>query len=247
MENVGCLFASVETFVDSTETGNAFYTKSASKTPHLHRNVCQFRSNASASTSLSVAVDTYLACRCLGMDYSHFQESCHNNILLYLRAPNTCKPTILNILHLVFNRSLFKKRQYVHNENKDFYSPKTCGLKVYTFCFLLTINGISYFRELKSQPTDHQVDSKPQLESSARNHASWKRVELNINIPALWKQVSLWVRNTTKKLHKAMTFMKTSITYLFVLNKNRIFVSTYYSTAHLCWEYMTDSHLYALA
>jgi hypothetical protein len=74
---------------------------------HLHKIVCQFRSNALAYTSLSVAADTYLASRCLAIDYSGFQESCHNNILLLPPgALNTCKPMILKFLHLVSNRSV---------------------------------------------------------------------------------------------------------------------------------------------
>jgi hypothetical protein len=43
-KNVGCLFVSMETLVDSVYTENVFRTKAVSKNPNLHRNACQFRS-----------------------------------------------------------------------------------------------------------------------------------------------------------------------------------------------------------
>lgn len=42
MENVARLFVSVETFVDTADTENAFRTKSVSMNLHLYRNACQF-------------------------------------------------------------------------------------------------------------------------------------------------------------------------------------------------------------
>jgi hypothetical protein len=40
MENIGCLFVSMETFTDSVDTENAIRTKSVATNPHLLGNVC---------------------------------------------------------------------------------------------------------------------------------------------------------------------------------------------------------------
>jgi hypothetical protein len=60
MKHICCLCVFVETYVDFVDMESAFVSKSVSLTPHVHRNV--------------------IASRCLAMDYSGFEVSCHNII-----------------------------------------------------------------------------------------------------------------------------------------------------------------------
>jgi hypothetical protein len=50
-KNVGCLFVSVETFVDIVDTDNAIFRNSVSTNPLLHSHVCQLRSNVVAANT----------------------------------------------------------------------------------------------------------------------------------------------------------------------------------------------------
>jgi hypothetical protein len=70
MENVRCFFVSLETSIDSVDMENAFRTKSVATIPHLHRNVS------------FVVTDTRLSSRCLLINCSDFQASCHNTLFL---------------------------------------------------------------------------------------------------------------------------------------------------------------------
>jgi hypothetical protein len=91
MENVGCLFVSMETFVDCVDTENALRTKSVFANPHFNRNVCQFHSNGLIFTSGSFVAGTYvnfIANRCLAVDYSRFQAPCHNIALYFVNFFN---------------------------------------------------------------------------------------------------------------------------------------------------------------
>jgi hypothetical protein len=94
MENAGCLFVSVETFVDFR-----WHKNPVPYQVPLRRNVCQIRSNTLISIRVAVAAGTcvdFVASRCLAMDYSEFHVSCHNiktlhsSYSVYLCVPYGC-------------------------------------------------------------------------------------------------------------------------------------------------------------
>jgi hypothetical protein len=85
--DVGCLFVSVQTFVDPVDMENTFRIKSAFTNSHLHRN------NALLTILVCVAAGTclnFVASRFLTVDYSGFRRHvtiCSLETLFFVNTP----------------------------------------------------------------------------------------------------------------------------------------------------------------